>query len=493
MKIGMDFSAQQALGQYQTQKLTLRQIQAMKILQMPNQQLQERIETELVENPLLELRDPVGEERNNEPIEMEPRPDEPLKHDLKDANAEAEFQRLDEINRDWDGVFDEEHRPSRSLREEMGDRKLDAMQNAPDRLPCLLDHLLEQVTDLEILDVQRPAIIYLIENLDERGFLTADLPELVRLSEGRFALAELEDALILLQQMDPAGIGARDFKECLLLQIPKDSPHRDLLQAIILSHLEDVAHNRLPLIEKHLKCSREDLQEALAELRRFDPNPASRFAPNQNEYIKPDLYVEMDANGEYQVYSADDWSNRLYIPAHYHKMVKDREVPKETRNYLRERYQSAMWLKYAVEQRKATLEKVARAIVKHQREFLDKGPEYIAPLKMQDIAEEVNVVVSTISRAIKDKWIVTPRGTFPLKRFFVSAATNESTGEQVAWERIKQALLEMIRNEDKNKPLSDEELEKKLQAAGYPVKRRTVTKYRKLLNIPSSRERKQWS
>ncbi len=493
MAIGMGFSAQQTMGQNQHQKLTLRQIQAMKILQMPSQQLQERIETELLENPLLELRDPTADDRPLEPVEVEPTKEQPLKHDLKDANAEAEFQRLDELNRDWDGHFDEDHRMSRSAREEMGDRKLDAMQNAPDRLPSLLDHLLEQVTDLEILDVQRPAVEYLIENLDDRGFLTTGIPELVRLCEGRFELPELEDALILLQQMDPMGVGARDLKECLLLQIPAESPHRELLQGIIFSHLEDVAHNRLPVIEKHLQCHRDDLQEAIAELRRFNPNPGSAFSPSQNQYVKPDLLVEMDGTGEYHVYSSDDWSNRLYIPAEYRDMAKDKQGEKNTRTYLRDRLQSAMYLKYAVEQRKATLEKVARVIIKHQREFLDKGPDFIAPLKMQEVAEEVDVNVSTISRAIKDKWIITPRGTFPLKRFFVSAATNEVTGEQIAWERIKQALLDMVKAEDKSNPLSDDDLEKKLQAAGYPVKRRTVTKYRKLLNIPSSRERKTWS
>jgi RNA polymerase sigma-54 factor len=173
-------------------------------------------------------------------------------------------------------------------------------------------------------------------------------------------------------------------------------------------------------------------------------------------------------------------------------MYRDKATSPKDREYLKRKIQSAQWLLESIEQRRSTLEKVTKAIIHHQKAFLDKGPEYIEPLKMQQIADQVGVHVTTVSRAVDDKWVETPRGIFPLKRFF-GGGTQTATGEEVAWETIKQKLLEIIGNEDKSSPLSDEDLVTKLQEASYPVARRTVTKYRKMLRIPSSRERKDWS
>jgi RNA polymerase sigma-54 factor len=198
-------------------------------------------------------------------------------------------------------------------------------------------------------------------------------------------------------------------------------------------------------------------------------------------------------DGGYDIRLTDDWAPRLRIPKKHYLMYKNRDTDATTREYLKKKLQSAEWLKDAIEQRRNTLERVTRAIVKKQKAFLDLGPEHIEPLKMQQIADEVGVHVTTVSRAVDDKWVMTSRGVFPLKRFFVGAATNKETGEMIPWEKVKKALLEMVSEEDKNDPLSDEQLETRLQSAGYPVKRRTVTKYRKLLNIPSSRERKEWA
>ena len=174
------------------------------------------------------------------------------------------------------------------------------------------------------------------------------------------------------------------------------------------------------------------------------------------------------------------------------KSARDKETAPETREYIQKKIQSARWLIDSIEQRRNTLLKVARAIINHQKDFLDKGPEFIEPLKMQQIADLVGVHVTTVSRAVDDKWVQTPRGIFPLKRFF-GGGTQTATGEEVAWETIKQKLLDIIGNEDKEDPLSDDHLVKKLSEAGYPVARRTVTKYRKMLKIQSSRQRKVWT
>ena len=207
----------------------------------------------------------------------------------------------------------------------------------------------------------------------------------------------------------------------------------------------------------------------------------------------PDVVVERTDDDDYTVRLTDDWVPRIRVSKRTVELCKRQDLDEKVKEDLRKKLQSADWLVKAIEQRRNTLLKVTQAIIDHQRAFLDNGPEHIQPLKMQQIADQVNVHVTTVSRAVDDKWVQTPRGVFPLKRFFGGGKKNDQTGEDVAWEVMKQKLLELIANEDKSSPLSDEELVTRLNEAGYPVARRTVTKYRKMLKIPSSRQRKDWS
>ena len=206
----------------------------------------------------------------------------------------------------------------------------------------------------------------------------------------------------------------------------------------------------------------------------------------------PDIAVDRTEEGDYEVKLLDDWTPNIYISRRYIDMYRDKAADPKAREFLKRKIQAAHWLIEAIEQRRNTLAKVTRAIIKHQKAFLDRGPEHIEPLKMQQIADLVGVHVTTVSRAVDDKWVQTPRGIFPLKRFFGGGTKMKDSDEEVAWETIKQKLLEIISNEDKSEPLSDEDLVVKLSEGGYPVARRTVTKYRKMLKIASSRQRKVW-
>jgi RNA polymerase sigma-54 factor len=208
--------------------------------------------------------------------------------------------------------------------------------------------------------------------------------------------------------------------------------------------------------------------------------------------VVPDIIVEKNDQGEYDIRLVDDWTPNIYISRKHFEMLRDKNLDPKSREWMQRKIQSAKWLIDAIEQRRSTLKKVTRAIIDHQRNFLDKGPEFIEPLKMQQIADVVGVHVTTVSRAVDDKWAQTPRGVFPLKRFF-GGGTTMASGEEVAWETIKQKLLDIIATEDKANPLSDEDLVTKLSEGGYPVARRTVTKYRKMLGIQSSRQRKVWT
>jgi RNA polymerase sigma-54 factor len=298
-------------------------------------------------------------------------------------------------------------------------------------------------------------------------------------------------ALALVQKLDPPGIGARDARECLLLQIRPDTPHREVLTTLITSHLEDLAQNRLPLIERKTGYSINRIKEAYQELLKLNPYPGKGFADVPVQTVKPDLFVEADEHGKYVVRMEDEYTPRLRISRRYQQMLRNGGADTQTREYIKRKIDSAKWLIESIEQRHNTLKRVAQAIVDHQTEFLENGPEFIVPLKMQQIADVVGVHVTTVSRAVDDKWIQTPRGLFPLKRFFGGGTTTDS-GEEVAWDIIRIKLKEIVDGEDKNDPLSDDALVDELAKHGYQLARRTVTKYRKALQIPSSRQRRNY-
>jgi RNA polymerase sigma-54 factor len=479
------------------QKLAPHMIQSMEILQLPIIALQERIEQEMLENPVIELRD--SSEEGSEGVEAE----KPAEDDVDPGNKELviddsssnaeDFERLEQMSRDyWEDQFNEEHRPSRGTLDEESDKKHDAMQNMASRPQSLQDYLNDQVAFLDATTEQSRLLRHLITFIDDRGFLNASLDEICHGYDRPVTPAEVEDVLHMLQKLDPPGVGARDLKECLLLQLTPEVPHRDVLRELIRHHLEDVAHNRLPAIQKATGFPLPVIKEAIEILGRLRPRPGEAFSSDSIPYVVPEIVVERRENGEYDVRLLDDWLPNVYISRHYFDLYKAKGSDPEMREYLKKKIQAAQWLQDSIAQRRSTLEKVTRAIIQHQRAFLDSGPEHIIPLKMQQIADQVGVHVTTISRAVDDKWVQTPRGIFPLKRFF-GGGREVASGEEVAWEVIKQKLLEIIDKEDKSNPYSDEDLVSKLQEVGYPLARRTVTKYRKMANIPSSRQRKDWT
>jgi RNA polymerase sigma-54 factor len=483
----------------QQQILAPRMIQSMEILQLPIMALQERIQQELQDNPVLEQAEANDENASTEPEEFDPSANgtedfDPGKEELNiDTRGDAadDFDRLEALNRDWENHFNEEHRPSRNGLDEESDKKHDAMQNMASRPQSLQEYLNDQLSFLDLPSDQLDLVKYLITHIDDNGRLEVKLEDAAASYDEPITVEDLEDALHAIQKLDPPGVGARSLEECLLLQLTPETPHRDVLRVLIQQHLDDVRHNRLPNIQKRTGFDLQVIKDAIEELHHLNPKPGAQFSGTNIPYVVPDIIVDRTEDGEYTVRLVDDWVPNIYISQRYIDMYKDRSRDDQTREFLKKKLTAAEWLKDAIEQRRNTLEKVTRAIIKHQRAFLDKGPEHIAPLKMQQIADQVGVHVTTVSRAVDDKWVQTTRGIFPLKRFF-GGGKETASGEEVAWEVIKQKLQELIEKEDKSNPLSDEDLVAKLNEAGYPVKRRTVTKYRKTLNIPSSRERKDW-
>lgn len=509
MRIGMDLSARLD----QRMILAPRMIQSMEILQLPIVDLQAKIEEELQKNPFLEQKEHLGEQEDRN---KEFNPDAPLKHD---ETGDLEFSRLEALNKDWDNHFNEEHRMSRAALAEEGDRKLEAMANMPDRPQSLQDHLAEQLGELELDEFEARLARHICTFIDRTGYIgtrvkvrsesrrlqdedssetevfrTVSLSEIAESFDEPVAEDQVEDTLVhIVQKLDPPGVGARDLKECLLLQIGPDTPCADELRVLVRHHLEDIGANRIPLIQKATRLEIPVIREAIGTLQHLDPKPGLKFAETVTQRIIPDVVVERLDSGEYDARLTEDWIPNIRVSKRYFDLYRSKDLDDAAREKLRKSLQSAQWLVSAVEQRRNTLLRVTRAIIEHQRAFLDYGPEHIQPLKMQQIADQVKVHVTTVSRAVDDKWVQTPRGVFPLKRFFGGGKVNDQTHEEVAYEVMKQKLMELIGNENKASPLSDEELVSRLNESGYPVARRTVTKYRKMLKIPSSRQRKDWS
>ncbi len=492
----MKLSFGQHLQQKQIQTLAPRMIQSMEILQMPLAELEEKIEQELSENPVLELRDKDPNLPDETPAERGEGPDVDQKELVVEENGKNvdDFERLLNLDREVPDHFDE--RPRTSVNRKLDDmnRQHDLMANLADRGDTLQEHLLHQIGEMEMSPDLERMCERIISSLghDDGGYLRVSLRDLMPADATEEQLEMAEHALKIIQRLDPPGIAARDLKECLLLQIEDDQPYADEMRTLIIDHLEDLRDNRLPQIQKATGYTIDQINEAWQHLRLLNPKPAARFADRFVQVVTPDLKVEQDENGNYVIKMDEGPGRSLFISNYYRKRLASGQATPEEKEFIKRKVTAAQWLIESIEQRRSTLTRVAQAIIDHQRAFFDKGPRFIEPLKMQQIADKVGVHVTTVSRAVDDKWIDTPRGIFPLKRFFVGGTRTEH-GEDVAWDKIRIKLQEIVDSEDKTKPLSDDELVKRLKALGFPVARRTVTKYRQKMGIPSSRQRRDWS
>jgi RNA polymerase sigma-54 factor len=312
-------------------------------------------------------------------------------------------------------------RPSANQISDDMDRQHDVMSNMLARPQSLHEYLLEQLAFCSVDGISRQFGEYLIQHLDHNGRVQSLLAEILqqfnRLYEHQLTLEEAEQVLREIQQMEPKGVGARDHREMLLLQIHDTMPFRDVVRTLIRDHLEDIAYNRLPLIQRATGFTIDLIKVGIEQIQTLNPWPGRGFEQRPVQRVTPDLIVERNEAGRYVVKVLDEYIPDLKISPRYIQMLRENPPP-ETRDWIRRKIESARWLIESIEQRYNTLRKVAQEIIDHQLEFLERGPEAIQPLKMQQIADRVGVHVTTVSRAVDEKWIQTPRGQFPLKRFF---------------------------------------------------------------------------
>lgn len=455
MKIGYELTIEQ------TQKLSMTPelIQAIQILQYNNQELNEYIDKELLENPILESE--YHKESDTE-IDIDSLRDQLIQ---ADENVEAYKQ--------WE---------SHSTSDEYSYENFVAFNYT------LTEFLIEQLHFSSLKGQDAEIGRYIIENIDDNGYLSMSLEEICSVLD--VDLDSCERVLNLIHTFEPSGVGARDLNECLIIQLASLGELTDEIEFIISNRLKDLADNKYALISKDMGISIAEVQGIADLIRTLEPKPGRGFdSDNSIKYIIPDIYVE-ETNGEYVVSANDGSTPSLHISSYYNSLTEEAKSDKELSNYLNNRFNSAMWLMKSIEQRKKTIYNVASAIVQFQNDFFAKGERFLKPLTLKQIAETVGVHESTVSRAINGKYMQCPRGVFELKYFFTGGILNED-GSGVSSNSIKSMIKEFVDAEDDKKPLSDSKISEMLHEKGIDISRRTVAKYRDDIGIlPSSKRRR---
>jgi RNA polymerase sigma-54 factor len=480
----------------QQQRLTPQLIQAMDILQLPMMALESRIAQEIDGNPALELVLPEDEAADAaSAAETEDEPPSGEKALVVEEGNAAEFERLDNLVREYDWIEDDaEYRgtKSRARSLEEGDIKMEAMANTAARPVSLQEYLSQQWSLTEVDEQTRQIGAKIIDFVDENGRLSTPLEEIAREFVEPPSLDQMEQALRAVQRLDPPGIAARNLRECLLLQLEALPGDTSLERKIIERHLEDLQKNRLPQIARALGVDLSDGRGARDGITRLSLRPGLEVVSQPAPPIVPDVIVDYnEKENQYEVRLARGNARELRISPEFREALEKTRADKRSRDFIKQKIEAANAIIDAVRYRRERLLEVAKAVVEAQRDFLDYGEQHLKVLRMSDLAARFGCDPSTISRTVDEKYMQTPRGVFPLRRFF-TGGTESGSGEVLGWDSIKAKVQEIVAKEDKRNPLSDDEIVSKLKLLGIEIKRRTVAKYRAQLEIPTARQRRQY-
>jgi len=462
-------------------KQSPQQVLLSSLLQLPVLSLEQRIRLELETNPLLELEaeEELTQEQDENPdqtLELED-PDEEIDPAEKKDTAEKE-----EIN--WEEILnDEESYEVRIPRE----KNVDTYERPEVYLESLTDHLLTQLS-LSPLSAEEQVIgEYIIWNINPVGYLGTPVEAIAESLQ--IDVATIERILGVIQRFDPVGIGSRDLRECLLVQLLEEQPHNEAAIEIIRDHFEDFKNKRFEKLAKDLDLDLESIKDIFSHITRLNPKPGEGYASLVDNYITPDLEVR-EEDGEFKIYMHDWNVPQLRINNEYRRMMLDRKhTSKETRDYIKNRLESARWLINSIHQRRATILRVMETIIEKQHDFFVSGPEKLRPLILKDIADEIGMDISTVSRVTNGKYVQTEWGLFELKYFF-SEKIHSDEGDDVSNKIIKNLIKEIISAEPSQKPLNDQKIAEMLKKKGFNVARRTVAKYREQMGLPVSRLRR---
>ncbi|KIX12104.1 RNA polymerase factor sigma-54 [Dethiosulfatarculus sandiegensis] len=485
----MGLEIKQTLKLSQQLVMTPQLQQAIKLLQLSRLELAETINQELMENPMLDLNEESQVDQQNSKASEST--------DNTEQAAEVETPSLDEVkveekvkdDFDWENYLGEySSAPNRGSGEGgmAESRETPSFENVLSRAVSLRDSLLWQLRMSALNDGQMELGAEIIGNLDADGYLKSSLEAIAELKG--VSVEEMEAVLKVVQQFDPLGVASRDIQECLITQAVELFPAEDLVHEILESHLDMVEKGKFKPLAKKLKVSLDEVARAIGLIRKLEPKPGRAIDDDPPHYITPDIYVyKMD--GEYVIVLNEDGLPKLKVN-NFYKDSLGKEASSEAKEYVQTKLRSALWLIRSIHQRQRTIYKVTESIVKHQKVFLDSGITNLKPLVLRDVAEDVGMHESTISRVTTNKYVHTPQGVYELK-FFFNSGINRVHGQAVASEAVKERIAQIVGDEDQGKPLSDQTIAELLKKENIDIARRTVAKYREMLGIlPSSRRRR---
>jgi RNA polymerase sigma-54 factor len=474
------------LGMEMRQHLVITQkVQLMlKFLQIPTLELQQVLHQEILTNPVLELEeeDPIVDEK---PVEQSATAESPVSPETGDEYVAPSKSEEEPEESDWSEFYHDDYDSSFTKGET---EETDFLEKVPVQGTSLQESLREQLRLLVHGEREEKISEYLLGSIDERGYLTATDEEIARETE-----ADLDTVRSLIQRLqscDPPGVGARDLRECLLLQLKAKGQEGGLAWRILDEHFDKLVKRRHADIARDLKVPIEKVQEATDAIATLMPHPGLLVSSEDVRYIYPDLIVEK-IGSEYEVYLNDRSVPRLRISAAYETVLTGNQngADPKIRDYVEGKLSSARWLIQAIEKRRRTMVRVMETILDEQREFFEHGVSHLKPLTLQDIGSRVGIHESTVARVTKQKYVQTPRGVFPMK-FFFSSRLHTDFGEDASAKAVKQKIRELVENENRASPLSDEKIAKLVQADGIQIARRTVAKYREQMKIDKAQFRK---
>jgi len=462
--------------------------QAIRLLQLTRLELVDLIRQEVKENPLLEEEEEGKEEVEAEEPVTEGSEQEALPETEHTAEVKGEGEGSNEF--DWENYLENYNLTSFQRQSHQDGDERPSFENFLTKRTTLSDHLYWQLQLSRFTEEEQKVGTFIIGNLDEDGYLKISLEDIC--SEMNLPLEVVEEVLRRIQLFDPVGVAARDLKECLLVQLGQMAVRDPLAEKIVSEHLSLLKNRNYPAIAKRLGVSADRVNQAAFLISKLDPKPGKAFGGDVTQEIIPDVYI-YKVEGEYVISLNDEDLPRLKVNSLYRGILNEsRSALEGDRKYIQEKLRSALWLIRSIHQRQRTIYKVTKSIIKFQREFLDQGIQFLKPLVLRDVAEDIQMHESTISRVTHNKYVHTPQGIYELK-FFFNAGIASSQGETMASESVKNLLREIIAKEDPRKPYSDEKLVQILKGMDIHIARRTISKYRELMKILSSNERRKIS
>lgn len=482
MKLGYELTIEQSQKLVMTPEL----IQAIQILQFNTQELESFVDEQLLINPILEA-ESHGEANQNESNDSS----DSNERNLDEYQKEEPSAKKDE-EFDWSEYFKEREFDDISYKQNEY-HKQDPLEFTFEHFATneitLTEHLMFQLQFAPIKKSCRQIGRYIIESLDDNGYMTLKEEEIA--TNLNVSLDKINIVMEAIHNFDPLGVGAKDLKECLIIQLKAMGEDTEFVREIVYNHLEDIAANRLGNIAKSLGICVKEVQELSDVIKGLEPKPGRQFSSaNETRYIVPDVTVEK-VDGEYVVTINESSVPKLNVSTVYKKMLMESEKDSNISKFLSDKLNSALWLIKSIEQRRQTIYNVVKAVVKYQIDFFEEGPKHLKTLTLKQIADEVGIHESTVSRSINGKYMQSPRGVFELKYFFTSGVSNAS-GQGVASESIKTFIKEIVDSENPSSPYSDQAIVEMLKEKGFDISRRTVAKYRDEMKLPSSSKRKRY-